>query len=97
MKKTILTLVSALSLVSMLGCSNWNRNTPASMDNTAIEAEVRKNLAGDKITGMSIDVSGSTVTLSGHSNAMNHDTAIADARKVNGVTNVVDRITVDQP
>ena len=95
MKKAILTFVSALSLVSMVACSNWNRATPASMDHTAMEAEIRKNLAADSITGLSIDISGGTVTLTGHANRANHDTAISDAQKVPGVTNVVDRISID--
>lgn len=94
MKKLAASLLAAMTLTSMLACSNWNRATPSSMDNTAIEAEVRKNLAADSITGLTVTVSGSTVTLEGHLSRADRDKAMADAQKVPGVTNVVDRITV---
>ena len=47
MKKAFASLVLSAALVSAVGCSNWNRNTPASFDNTATEEEIRKNLLGD--------------------------------------------------
>lgn len=94
MKKLTASIVAALALTSMLACSNWNRATPKSMDHTAIEAEVRKNLAADSITGLTVAVSGSTVTLEGHLSAADRDKAVADAQKVPGVTNVVDHINV---
>jgi osmotically-inducible protein OsmY len=50
MKKVFASLVLSTALVSAIGCSNLNRATPASLDNTAIETEIRKNLAGDHIT-----------------------------------------------
>ena len=96
MKSIAAMILSTVLLTSAVGCSNWNRATPASMDHTAIEAEVRKNLAADKITGLTVDVTGGTVTLSGHLTGMDHDRAVADARKVPGVTNVVDNITIDR-
>jgi hypothetical protein len=41
--------------------------TPKPLDNTAIETEVRKNLAGDGITGIQIEVdNGVVVTLKGN-------------------------------
>lgn len=95
MKKTATTLFMALTLCSLVACSNWNRMTPKSMDGTAIEAEVRKNLTADKITGLTVDVNGATVTLSGHLTRADHDKALDDARKVNGVNNVVDHISID--
>jgi osmotically-inducible protein OsmY len=94
MKKIAASLFAAMTLTSMLACSNWNRATPSSMDGTAIEAEVRKNLASDSITGLTVNVNGSTVTLEGHLNRADHDKALADAQKVHGVMNVVDHITV---
>ena len=60
MKKIAASLLAAMTLTSMLACSNWNRATPASMDNTAIEAEVRKNLAADSITGLTVTVNDKT-------------------------------------
>jgi osmotically-inducible protein OsmY len=95
MKKSAAAILMAMTLSSFVACSNWNKMTPASMDSTAIEAEVRKNLTADKITGLSVDVNGSTVTLSGHLTRLDHDKAVADAQKVNGVNNVIDHITID--
>ena len=95
MKKSLLSILAALSLViSLNACSNWNRVTPKPLDNTAIETEVRKNLTADNITGLHIDVSGGVVTLDGHLSASDKSKAIADAQKVPGVTQVVDRISV---
>ncbi|MCU1348906.1 MAG: hypothetical protein JWO56_1936 [Acidobacteria bacterium] len=94
MKKTAASLLAALSLCSVLACSNWNRVTPAAMDSTAIEAEVRKNLAADHITGLTVNVNGGTVTLEGHLNSTDHDKAVADAQKVPGVTYFVDDLSV---
>lgn len=95
MKKPFLSVLAALSLVvSMSACSNWNRVTPKPLDNTAIETEVRKNLTADNITGLHIDVSNGVVTLDGHLSANDKAKALADAQKVPGVTQVVDRISV---
>jgi osmotically-inducible protein OsmY len=95
MKKSLLSLFAALSLVvSLNACSNWNRVTPKPLDNTAIETEVRKNLTADGITGLHVDVSNGVVTLDGHLSANDKSKAISDAQKVPGVTQVVDRIAV---
>ena len=95
MKKSLLSLFAALSLVvSLNACSNWNRATPKPLDNTAIETEVRKNLTADGISGLHIDVKDGVVTLDGHLSANDKAKAIADAQKVPGVKQVVDRIAV---
>jgi hypothetical protein len=95
MKKPLLSVLAALSLVvSMSACSNWNRMTPKPLDNSTIETEIRKNLTADGITGLHIDVSGGVVTLDGHLGSGDKSKAIADAQKVPGVTQVVDRISV---
>jgi len=95
MKKSLLSMIAALSLiVSLNACSNWNRMTPKPLDNTAIETEVRKNLTADSISGLHIDVNNGVVTLDGHLSAGDKSKAIADAQKVPGVTRVVDRISV---
>ena len=68
---------------------------PAPLDNTAIQAEVRKNLVGDGITGISINVDNGVVTLTGKVNSTSdRDKAYNDAAKVNGVTRVINRISV---
>jgi osmotically-inducible protein OsmY len=95
MKKMFAAVSLSFLLVGAFGCANWNRATPKSMDNTAIEEEVRKNMAADGITGMSIDVSNGVVTLKGDvQNATQHQQAVNDARKVDGVTRVIDEISV---
>jgi osmotically-inducible protein OsmY len=95
MKKTLASLVVSVFLFGALGCSNWNRMTPKPLDNTAIEAEVRKNLTADGITGLTINVDNGVVTLSGSvKNSSDRSKAYDDAAKVTGVTRVVNRISV---
>lgn len=94
MKKTFASLVLSAALVSAVGCSNWNRATPGPLDNTAIESEIRKNLAGDHITGLQIEVHDGMVTLNGHGTAADRQKAYDDAAKVNGVKSVTNNIVV---
>jgi len=95
MKKAFASLVLSAALVSSIGCSNWNRNTPAGMDNKAVEEEIRKNMLGDKITGLTVDVHDGVVTLAGHlPTAADRQKAYDDAAKVNGVKSVVNNIDV---
>jgi len=69
--------------------------TPKPLDNAAIETEVRKNLAGDGITGIHIGVDNGVVTLEGNvKTSSDRRKAYNDAAKVNGVKRVVNRITV---
>ena len=95
MKKTLASLVVSVFLFGALGCSNWNKMTPKPLDNTAIQAEVRKNLLGDGYTGISINVDNGVVTLTGSVNTTaDRDKAYNDAAKVTGVTRVVNRLSV---
>ena len=94
MKKALASLVLSAALVSAIGCSNWNRATPGPLDNTAIEEEIRKNLLGDHITGLQIEVHDGMVTLNGHGSAADRQKAYDDAVKVNGVKSVTNIITV---
>jgi osmotically-inducible protein OsmY len=95
MKKTLAPVVCGLLLFGALGCSNWNRMTPKPLDSTAIEAEIRKNLALDGITGLHIGVDNGVVTLEGNvKTSSDRQKAYDDAAKVNGVKRVVNRITV---
>jgi osmotically-inducible protein OsmY len=95
MKKAFASLVLSAALVSSIGCANWNRNTPASMDNTAVEEEIRKNMLADKITGLTVEVHDGVVTLSGHlPTTLDRQKAYDDAAKVNGVKSVVNHIDV---
>jgi osmotically-inducible protein OsmY len=70
--------------------------TPKPLDNTAIETEVRKNLAGDGITGIQIEVDNGVVeTLKGNlKTSSDRKKAYDDADRVKGVKRVVNRITV---
>jgi hypothetical protein len=95
MKKSLFALLMAASLIAPVGCSNWNRVTPAPLDNTTMEAEIRKNLTADGITGLGVEIHDGAVTLSGHlANSSDRQKAIDDARKVPGVKSVVNRIDV---
>ncbi|MBV8544776.1 MAG: BON domain-containing protein [Acidobacteria bacterium] len=92
MKNLILTLAMTAALV---GCSNWNRATPAPLDNAATTAEVKKNLLSDSLTGIDVDTRDGVVTLSGHLPTRDaRRTAVHDASKVKGVHRVVDNIAV---
>ena len=95
MKKTLASLTVVLLLTSF-GCANWNRYTPKSMDATAIADEIRKNQAADGITGMTVNVDkAGVVTLRGDvKTTTDRQKAIDDARKVNGVTRVIDQISI---
>lgn len=92
MKKLVLAIVATAALV---GCSNWNRATPAPLDNAATVAEVKKNLVADGLTGIDVDSNGGVVTLTGHLATRDaRRTAVHDASKVPGVRKVVDNINV---
>lgn len=94
--KKILASLTVVLLFTAFGCSNWNKYTPKGMDATAIAEEIRKNMAGDGITGMTVNVDKSgVVTLRGDvKTASDRQKAIDDARKVHGVTEVIDQIAI---
>jgi len=92
MKKTLFAILLVLPLAA---CSNWNRMTPAPMDNGATTAEVKKNLLSDGLTGIDVDTTDGVVTLTGHlATREDRRKAVHDADKVNGVHRVVDHISV---
>jgi osmotically-inducible protein OsmY len=96
MKKTIASITVALFVFAAFACSNWNKYTPKALDSTAIAEEIRKNMLGDGITGMTVDVSNDgVVTLKGDvKTSSDKQKALDDARKVNGVKRVIDRIAI---
>src|SRR2546430_14955741 len=95
MKKTLASLTVVL-LLTGFGCSNWNRYTPKGMDATAIADEIRKNMAADGITGMTVNVDkdGVTTIKGDVKTSSDKQKAIDDARKVNGVTRVIDQVVI---
>lgn len=94
--KKMLASITVVLLLTAIGCSNWNRYTPKGADATAIADEIRKNQALDGITGMTVNVAkDGVVTLRGNvKTATDRQKAIDDARKVSGVTQVVDEISI---
>lgn len=94
MKKLLVSIMS-VALVATLGCSNWNRMTPKSLDNSSTASEVKKNLLADHLTGVDVDVNEGVVTLAGHlPTAADRQKAYDDAAKVTGVKKVVNHIDV---
>ena len=93
MKKSVLALLMSAGLAISMGCSNWNRMTPAPMDNRMMQAEIVKNLAADHINNVDVDVHEGVVTLSGKATSSDRSKAVQDARKVPGVKSVVDNIS----
>ena len=95
MKKLLVSTIMSVALITALGCSNWNRMTPKSLDNTTTATEVKKNLLGDHLTGVDVDVTDGVVTLAGHlPTAADRQKAYDDAAKVTGVKKVVNHIDV---
>jgi osmotically-inducible protein OsmY len=95
MKKLLGSIIMSVALITALGCSNWNRMTPKSLDNASTATEIKKNLLGDKLTGVDVDVTDGVVTLTGHlPTAADRQKANDDAAKVTGVKRVVNHIDV---
>ena len=96
MKKTLASITVALFIVGAFACSNWNKYTPKGMDSTAIADEIRKNMLADGITGMTVNVDkdGITTLRGDVKTSSDKQKAIDDARKVTGVTRVIDQIAV---
>jgi osmotically-inducible protein OsmY len=97
MKKTALFVGLAVVLALAVNCSNYNKMTPAPLDNKAIQAEVEKNLAADGLTGIVhvSEVHEGVVTLTGTvKTAADRQKAYDDAAKVNGVKSVINEVKV---
>jgi osmotically-inducible protein OsmY len=97
MRKTALFVALTFVMMTAFACSNWNKYTPAGVDNKTIQAEVEKNLAADGLTGVvHVDsVSEGVVTLTGTvHNSGDRQKAYDDAAKVNGVKSVNNQLKV---
>jgi osmotically-inducible protein OsmY len=96
MKKLLVSVTLSVALVTALGCSNWNRMTPKSLDNTTTASEIKKNLLADHLNGVDVDVNQGVVTLGGHlPTAADRQKAYDDAAKVTGVKTVINHIEVN--
>ena len=94
MKKLLVSTIMSVALITALGCSNWNRMTPKSLDNSTTATEIKKNLVADHLS-VDVDVTDGVVTLSGHlPTAADRQKAYDDAAKVTGVKKVVNHIDV---
>ena len=96
-KRNITVLVSCLMLFAM-ACGSMNRATPKQWDDKVIEADVRGKIAEkvpSKTFAVEVKVNHQVVTLSGHAANEADRRAIADAaQSVNGVTTVINNITI---
>lgn len=98
MKRQLVILVVLLAVFTT-ACSSLNRATPESWDKAAIEAEVRGKVA-TAVTGKTFDIGvevsdNRVVTLSGSVDTASDRQSIAEAaRSVDGVTSVINNITI---
>src|SRR5437899_2846450 len=82
-------LIAAAFGIALAACSNWNRATPVAIDNSAIETEIRKNLAGDDIFGTWVDCKDGVVTIRGSFPSAELQRVRDDVAKVPGVRQVI--------
>ena len=98
MKRQLSAVLVLLSLFAV-ACGSMNRATPAEWDSATIEADVRAKVA-TAVPGKTFDIGvtvsdNRVVTLTGSVDTASERTAIADAaRSVNGVSTVINNITV---
>ena len=92
------TVVVATMLVLAMACGSMNRATPKQWDDKVIEADVRGKIAEavpSKTFAVDVKVNHQVVTLSGHAASEEDRRKIgAAAQSVNGVTTVINNITV---
>ena len=95
MKKFVAAAILSTALIGSVGCgSGWANHAPGGMSDTAIEGEIRKHMATDGITGMTIKSDHGVVTLQGDVKSEDqHQKALADSR-VAGVSSINDQIVV---
>ena len=85
--------VSLLVVLALAGACSMNRQTPASMDKTAMEGDVRAAIAA-AVPGKTFDLGvtvgdGGQVKLTGTvDDASDRDAIVSKVRQVNGVTSV---------
>jgi osmotically-inducible protein OsmY len=96
-KRNATVLVAVLMLFAM-ACGSMNRATPKQWDDKVIEADVRSKIATkvpSKTFAIEVNVNHQVVSLSGHAASESDRRAIGEAaQSVNGVTTVINNITV---
>jgi len=96
-KRNITVLVSVLMLFA-IACGSMNRATPKQWDDKVIEADVRGKIleaVPSKTFAIDVKVNHQVVTLSGHAaNETDRRKIGAAAQSVNGVTTVINNITI---
>lgn len=98
MKPILPVLLLAMASISAVSCNSWGKIAPkGTVRNEIVEADIRKNLAEDGITGLEINVyENGTATLKGHVKTReDRKKAVSDAMKVYGVKRVDDRISIE--
>jgi osmotically-inducible protein OsmY len=96
--KRHLFILTILMMALAGGCNSWGKAAPqGKIRNQVVEADVRKNLLEDRITGFEVDVyEDGTTYLKGHvKNRADFDKARADALKVYGVKRVINNIEIE--
>ncbi len=97
MKRNLTVIMSAIVLLA-IGCGSMNRATPKEWDDKAIEADVRAKIAEavpSKTFAVEVRVDHRVVTLNGHAANETDRRKIGDAaQSVNGVTTVINNITI---
>ena len=97
MKRNLTVVVCVIALLAM-ACGSMNRVTPKQWDDKAIEADVRGKIAEavpSKTFAVDVSVNHQVVTLSGHAaNEEDRRKIGAAAQAVNGVTTVINNITI---
>lgn len=99
MRKNLTVVLSLVLLTFVLGaCGSMNRVTPEVMDDEAMEADVRAQLANEielKAFQISVDVNEGVVTLNGEVDTLSQRNRAGEAaRSVNGVRSVINNLRV---
>ena len=93
-----LAVLSAFLVILAIGCGSINRATPASMDDTAMKADVKGKIAEvypKETFNIGVTVDNGVVTLTGDVSTTEQRQRIGDAaRSVNGVKSVINNIRV---
>ena len=96
-RKMVFVLVAMLA-VSMMACTSLNQVTPEPLDNAAMEADVRAEIADDhpdETFDIGVSVDNGVVTLTGTvDTAAERSSIAASARKVDGVRSVINNLSV---